>query len=232
MLGYTSNLLNRRSSLPGSVRAARAVLFTIFLLVFALASLPAHANNATNIPRPSVVGPGSQFAIADFDGDLHPDLASIDSSATVSGSANYRIQLRLSSAGPQSIQLVAPGGGLVIEARDVNGDDAVDLVLATAWRRQPVAILLNDGHGGFTRAEPDAFPAAFTHWPTNSYSAAIQSIEAFGLLPGSRTGLSAPSSISFDCAVERELAFPAHSTFSPSTIVVPHAGRAPPSPIL
>src|SRR5271170_3994083 len=66
------------------------------------------------------------------------------------GRTNYSVQLHLSSVGQHSIQLVAPAGGLQIEARDVNGDDAIDLVLTTAWLKQPVAIFLNDGHGSFS----------------------------------------------------------------------------------
>jgi hypothetical protein len=50
----------------------------------------------------------------------------------------------------------------VIEARDVNGDHAPDLILATAWFKEPVAVFLNDGHGSFSRIEPAKFPVAFT----------------------------------------------------------------------
>jgi len=77
--------------------------------------------------------------------------------------------------------IVAPPGGLIIEARDVNGDNAVDLVLTTAWFRQPVAIFLNDGHGNFSRFEPAAFPGAFdtsnANW-TCCTSEVSESIEA------------------------------------------------------
>lgn len=232
MLSNTSirSNLNRRWPLRDGYRAGRALLPCIFLFALGFASLPAQADNTTSGAGASA-GLGSQFAIADFDGDLHPDVASIDSSITVAGSAHYRIQLRLSSVGPQSIQLIAPGGGLVIEARDVNGDHAVDLVLATAWRRQPVAIFLNDGHGTFSRAEPAEFPAAFTERPTKFYSAANDSIEAFGVLPPSRSGLAAPTNISFDCAVQGEFAMPGHSNVVSSALLIPHAGRAPPSAV-
>jgi hypothetical protein len=108
----------------------------------------------------SSLWPVPQFAIADFDGDVRPDLASIEGGLNSSGDTNYWIRLQLSAGGPQSIHLVAPAGGLFIEARDVNGDHAIDLVLATAWHKQPIAVFLNDGHGRFTRTEPTRFPQA------------------------------------------------------------------------
>ena len=87
-----------------------------------------------------------RIAIADFDGGLRPDKSGIQAAQSDSSPADYWIQLQLSAAGWQSIRGVGPVGGFLIEARDVNGDHAVALVLSTAWRRQPVTILLNDGH--------------------------------------------------------------------------------------
>jgi hypothetical protein len=98
------------------------------------------------------------FAVADFDGDLRPDLAHIQIGRSDAALTDYWVQLQLSGAGQQSILVVAPSGGLQISVRDVNGDDAPDLVLTTSWLKTPVAILLNDGRGGFSRKEPSAFP--------------------------------------------------------------------------
>lgn len=101
---------------------------------------------------------GLRFAVADFDGDVHPDVATVETSGGNGlGRTNYSIHLRLSASGQSSFQLIGPAGGLIIEARDINGDNAVDLVLATAWRRRPVAVYLNDGHGTFSRGELDQF---------------------------------------------------------------------------
>ena len=44
--------------------------------------------------------------------------------------------------------------------RDVNGDNALDLVVTTAWLNRPVAVLVNDGHGNFAVSDPGSFPAA------------------------------------------------------------------------
>jgi len=110
--------------------------------------------------------PGAQIAIADFDGDRHPDSASIQAGSSDGTRTSYSIRLRLTTAGRQAIEVIGPIGGLEIAARDVNGDHAIDLVLTAAWLKQPVAILLNDGHGNFSRVDPEAYPEAF-HDPDN-----------------------------------------------------------------
>jgi hypothetical protein len=165
--------------------AARRCLFRslILLLFFGLVGSSAAASADVQKTPVTSVGPGQSFAIADFDGDLCPDLASIQPGANISGSTNYWIQLQLSALGRQSIHLTAPAGGLLIEARDVNGDQAVDLVLATAWFRQPVAIFLNDGHGSFSRAEPTAFRGAFTTSKKSLASTADEIKDAIAVLP-------------------------------------------------
>lgn len=134
-----------------------AFLFPLLALIGGVATA-APAADAQNSTVPSLAQ-GRSFAIADFDGDRQADLANIQISSA--GSNDYWVRLRLSTTGRHYIRVTAPEGGLLVEARDVNGDDAVDLVVASAWLDRPVAILLNDGHGNFTRVDPAAFPEAF-----------------------------------------------------------------------
>lgn len=102
----------------------------------------------------------SSFAIADFDGDRKPDLATVEFQKSNSASTTrYSIRLNLTAGTVQVFGVTAPAGGLQIVARDVNGDNALDVLVSTAWLHQQVAVLLNDGHGNFTLAPPDAFPA-------------------------------------------------------------------------
>jgi len=213
-------------------RAACAPLFYIsLLLLLSLASQSrAYATDFHRAPV-SVAGPTSQFAIADFDGDLRPDLASIEAGGSKSGSADYRIQLRLSSVGRQFIQLTAPRGGLVIEARDVNGDHAVDLVLATAWSGQPVAVFLNDGHGSFSRAEPDAFPEAFASSSGDCVSTTSQGTDAVCIPPQPGSGICVGKSESRRDGSLEGFSCPASSDLTASPLFISHAGRAPPSDI-
>lgn len=104
----------------------------------------------------------AQFAIADFDGDSRPDLASVQSGQCGSSATHYFIDFRLTSGLPQTIGVTAPTGGLRLASRDVNGDDFLDVIVTTFWTNQPLAVLLNDGRGNFTQSEPSAFPRAFT----------------------------------------------------------------------
>ena len=137
-------------------------------------------------------GPGLTFAIADFDGDqrLRSGLdyrLAVAPRATATTGSSFSALL----PGRQFIRLVAPAGGLLIEARDVNGDHTVDLVFTSAWFRQPVAVLLNDGHGRFLRAEPGAFPGAFRESHTSVIPATSAPADVAGLPPQPDAGMQA-----------------------------------------
>jgi hypothetical protein len=99
-----------------------------------------------------------QFAIADFDGDQQADLATVQTSMGASSQSRYWIQFELTSGNRQLFGVTGPAGGVQISPRDVNGDHALDLVVSTTWLNQTIAILLNDGHGNFTLADPGEFP--------------------------------------------------------------------------
>lgn len=198
----------------------------LLLFVFGLAngSAAAEETRSSAAPAPS----GQQLAISDFDGDLNPDLASVQAGLTTSGSTDYWIQLRLSAAGRQSIRLVAPAGGLLIEARDVNGDHAVDLILSTSLR-QPVAIFLNDGHGSFSRVAPSVFPGAFGNPLSNWASASDQATEAVGVPPQPRPGILQAAKILANVRPRADSISGPRVGFAVDSFLVSHAGRAPPA---
>lgn len=202
-------------------------LWAMLLLVFVFAG--GGAIEAAKVMSGPVVsiGPGSQFAIADFDGDGHPDLASVQAGQRNSG-GGYWIEVNLSSVGRKFLQLAGPTGGLRIEARDVNGDHTVDLVLFTAWFRRPVAIFLNDGHGNFSRVPTAKFPGAFRQSNEKFLSVFPDATSGFGALPPSRDRicLNAANRLRDEFA-------PASLATSASPrilqrLVVSRAGRAPP----
>src|SRR5215467_1828541 len=121
---------------------------------FTVASSHAHAGA-------EAVGAASPFAIADYDGDNRPDIARVLSSGTIDGEDRYSIDFELTTGLKQSIVVSAPLGGLRLVPRDVNGDSFPDVVVTAAWTGSPVAVLINDGRGNFTRTNPSNFPGAF-----------------------------------------------------------------------
>lgn len=120
---------------------------------------------STNALVPNAPLSSSHFAIADLDGDRKPDLATVElQSVGSSRSSQYFIRLELSERGVQNFGLTAPAGGLQIVARDVNGDSFLDLLVRTEWQDDEVAVLLNDGHGNFTLADPRGFAASLQEY--------------------------------------------------------------------
>jgi len=215
-------------SWPASVAqfALRALVF--LLLAGVIAGVAAGSDRSESV---ALSGSGLTFAVADFDGDLRPDLAIVEVGRNDFFKTDYWIHLQLSAARGQTILVVAPAGGLQITARDVNGDHALDLVLTTRWLKQPVAILLNDGHGVFSRADSSSFPEAFGGSNTN-WNLTDDGVKgALGAPPQQRGGISLETArlacsrsqlgrVSLFC-----LGFPRNvSIFAPQ-------GRAPPFPL-
>jgi hypothetical protein len=217
----------RRLASPATARLLCKFL-SLFLLVSALTGVA-----AADVPRPSTVsiGPGLQFAVADFDGDHRPDSVGVQAGQSGIFRTNYWIQLELSAAGRQTILLVAPVGGLQIAARDVNGDQIPDLILTTSWLRQPVAIFINDGHGIFTRVEPAEFPEAFREPETNWDSSNDRTPDSVGVPPSSRAGFHPATSRLPNTKPQTSLVAPTSRGFLPSPFLISSPGRAPPSAV-
>ena len=98
---------------------------------------------------------GTQFAIADLDGDRKPDMASVEVETQQASWTSYAIRLQFSAGADAYIGVKGLFGGVRLAVRDVNGDDRLDLVLTSVIDRRVVQVLLNDGHGNFSPAEPD-----------------------------------------------------------------------------
>jgi hypothetical protein len=98
----------------------------------------------------------TRFVFADLDGDQKPDLALVEMQSQSSQAANYSIRLQFSRGMESAIGVRAPYGGLRVAARDVNGDDNLDLVLTSTLDANFIEVLLNDGHGNFSLASRGA----------------------------------------------------------------------------
>ncbi len=185
-------MLSQFSRSFDATKAARRALLIFCLLIVAAARINA-AGNPTPLWPSSSPAFNSVFAIADFDGDHKPDLATVEiQNGYSSGTTQYSIRFRLSVGVAQSFGVSAPAGGLQIVARDVNGDDALDLLVSTAWLDQQVAVLLNDGHGNFTLAKPDAFPTAVwkseTLWESEAFSLSDRAVLVRSEYPAEELG--------------------------------------------
>lgn len=100
----------------------------------------------------------AHFVFADLDGDRKPDMALVEMQSQRFTGANYSIRVRLSAGEESAIGVNGPVGGLRLAARDVNGDDTLDLVVTSNLDASFIEVLLNDGHGNFRVATPEELP--------------------------------------------------------------------------
>ena len=219
---------NERRRTGGTHLLLRFIILSLFFgLVFGATVPSAFAEN----PPATSLGPGLTFAIADFDGDRLPDFASVQSRQNRGASSDYSIQIYLSEVGRQSIPINGPAGGLLIEARDVDGDHSIDLVVSTALRRQPVAIFLNDGHGTFSRAAVAAFPRAFRECETSLVPGSNETTDALGISPQPGAGICPDERDSGIDPSPANLIFVLSAGFPLDSFLMSHAGRAPPAEV-
>jgi hypothetical protein len=217
--------------------AKAALLFCVGALLLCCAGLGLAATAATAAQGSShvAIGASSSFAIADFDGDRRPDLATAEIERSDSRLARYLIRLQF-TAGPsqsgRSGQFIGVSGAFglpQISAIDVNGDHAMDLVLTATGQPQPIAILLNDGRGKFSLANPSDFPAAAQEspWRWDSTNRSMQDVAV--LIPP--TAPQADAQNARHSFVGRQLAdshFIARRGFPSDPLCSSPLGRAPP----
>jgi hypothetical protein len=137
---------------------ALAVLCASLLLVLLPFAHRGLDRPTTLLVRSALAQGSTHFAIADFDGDLQPDLAMIRVRHEGTPQTEYSLELKFSSGPRPAINLIGPAGGLEISPQDVNGDKIADLVITSQMDSGFVAILLNDGKGNFTHAQSSDYP--------------------------------------------------------------------------
>ncbi len=206
--------------------SVRQAAFWAFVACCALLAISERRAAASAVPAQVA----THFAIADFDGDDRPDLASVHVGQSSSSSTRYWIAFHLSGGSGQTVGITAPIGGLRITSRDVNGDNFLDVVVTTAWTNKPVAILLNDGFGNFTASDPANFQSAFTA-SEMSWTLATDEIR------DTAAALLLSRGVSGDCQKERRSLLPRGMTVLIATrsgtasilaSASPFIGRAPP----
>jgi hypothetical protein len=164
MFGLRNN--GHRATAPAPWRYWR-ILCLILTLGVANASLAATGRvlSTPQLPLRSLEHIGG-WAVADFDGDSRPDMAITKMEAQGDGYVywlEFDLSTRRSSGSAQqhpSFPAIASSMfGLHLTPRDVDGDHDLDIVVTMGFARQPVAVWINDGQGGFKEGDLAAYPA-------------------------------------------------------------------------
>lgn len=147
------------------------VLAILICLGFLLHS-PSLAARSEGIRVSPGLTSGASFAIADFDGDRLPDMATVETGPSESAQTRYWIQFAFGRGVRTGVTVSGPTGGLQIASQDVNGDSFLDLIVSTELANEPVAVLLNDGAGNFRLADVSKFGRTIwesrVEWRTDS----------------------------------------------------------------
>jgi hypothetical protein len=193
------------------------------------ASAVAMDTSASGMPTP-VIGLSLGFAMADFTGDTHPDLATVELNRLDSASAEYAIEIRLSEGGEQLLRVQAPVGGLFVTPRDVTGDGTLDLVVRSAKSEVPLAVFLNDGVGHFSAVgELAAFTRDLRDVPSEfGFTAEQFRFGATAVSSGSYTA-DCPSGSARNPQERNDSLFPANFDVSSHSFLLFGLNRAPPT---
>jgi hypothetical protein len=223
-----------RDSLSLSRKAISAVFaVAVVPLSFALCSqlrdgrhsllaLPYRASASAGVPA-------SGFAMADFTGDTHPDVATAELDRFDSPSAHYSIEIQLSEGGRQTLALTAPFGGLLITAKDVTGDGNLDLIVRSAPSHVPVAVLLNDGRGHFSLAKLATFAQVLREAPYHLAARADQTYFAATLISPEPYTIAWQNVSIRNPRLQGDMLLPANFSASTRLLLSFGSNRAPPA---
>jgi hypothetical protein len=217
------NIANRLF-LPGI-----AVLSLVAFLWAGLAQTGSASRPISRLVRSAVAQDATHFAIADFDGDMLPDLALVHVTRDGTPTSQYSVDLNFTSGHKPPIWIVGPSGGLQITPQDVNGDKFADLVVTSLLDSQFVAIFLNDGKGNFALADPSEFPTAGRRTAFNLFAPSDNPMNQFPLQQS--RGPQGEEGATANWQKPREISAGGRRVsplFASSVLALASAGRAPP----
>jgi hypothetical protein len=193
----------------------------------AVALTGVHAEQIQSVvppPTAQVLG----FAMADFGGDSRPDLAAVELRRSGLRLADYRIAIRLTEGGRQSLKVIAPRGGLFITAKDVTGDGKLDLLVSVPSTGDLVGVFLNDGKGHFQQANAKDFAKNQRYDRPSSFFSARGSYAGVTFATPESHAFDRPASrIVLRLVDDHSLVSEEAAAASP-TLRFPSKGRAPP----
>ncbi len=142
---------------------------------------------------------------------------------------SYTVRLQSSSGAEQLMDVAAPPGGLLLEMRDMSGDNIPnDLVLTPALLPRTPIVLLNDGNDKFTVAISSSIPGTVEAGEAEASGEHQLRDTAALVSPGSRAGGHPnPKRLFVPQLQEKLSSIPAQTTIG-RWAYTSHAGRAPP----
>ena len=99
----------------------------------------------------------SNWVLADFNGDLRPDLASAHLTRHDARGYAQEVQVSLSRSGQTTFAFRSRAAKVELGVWDVDGDDDRDIVVFEALSKRPVGVWLNDGAGSFEEGDLKSF---------------------------------------------------------------------------
>jgi hypothetical protein len=149
---------------PPKMRRCRSYIGTVLaLLVGCMPAIWAQdgfrgALRQSGKRAPLVSAFGGDLVAGDFDNDKKPDGAVLLETGQINGEKAFRIEFHLTARENTAINFLSAETRLVISTLDVNRDGAPDVVVEKAFTHKRLKVYLNDGHGTFQNASPEAFP--------------------------------------------------------------------------
>jgi hypothetical protein len=155
-----------------------------FCCLFYLAALGApHRPRVSNFSSAAFPTPSTtQFVIADLDGDQIPDLALLEWGSLLSHQSSYSLRLQLRDSVKTVKGVVAPFGAVHVDARDVNGDDFLDIVLTSSADHTYLQVFLNDGHGNFSLAKAEDYAQSSPDSSFSRHAPESHPVDSFSLV--------------------------------------------------
>jgi hypothetical protein len=246
MLAPRMRLIERISTTSQSSQMKRLILLALLILIasgLSTTGLPAPPPANSSASAVALTGADAQriqsvvppptaqvlgFAMADFGGDSKPDLAAVESGQSDVRLADYRIAIRLTEGGRQSLRVTAPQGGLFITAKDVTGDGKLDLLISVPSTGDLVGVFVNDGKGHFKRANAKDFPKNQRYKLPSSFFSARGSYAGVNFATSESQAFDRPASRNVLRLVNDHSLVSEQDSAASSILLFSSKGRAPP----